>query len=59
MRTGNGDHVSSGDVLAEVDSSSVYEAMEELLTELEKMVRCPPWLCDFTVGYRWELHFCF
>ena len=30
VKVESGDHVSSGDVLAEVDSSSVYEAMEEV-----------------------------
>lgn len=31
----SGDHVSSGDVLAEVDSSSVYEAMEEVQEKIK------------------------
>lgn len=35
VKVESGDHVSSGDVLAEVDSSSVYEAMEEVQEKIE------------------------
>lgn len=35
VKVESGDHVSSGDVLAEVDSSSVYEAMEEVQEKIK------------------------
>lgn len=35
VKVESGDHVSSGDVLAEVDSSSVYEAMEEVQKKIK------------------------
>ena len=37
VKVESGDHVSSGDVLAEVDSSSVYEAMEEVQEKIEAL----------------------
>lgn len=37
VKVESGDHVSSGDVLAEVDSSSVYEAVEEVQEKIEAL----------------------
>lgn len=37
VKVESGDHVSNGDVLAEVDSSSVYEAMEEVQEKIEAL----------------------
>lgn len=37
VKVESGDHVSSGDVLAEVDSSSVYETMEEVQEKIEAL----------------------
>lgn len=37
VKVESGDHVSSGDVLAEVDSSFVYEAMEEVQEKIEAL----------------------
>lgn len=37
VKVESGDHVSSGDVLAEVDTSSVYEAMEEVQEKIKAL----------------------
>ena len=37
VKVESGDHVSSGDVLAEVDASSVYEAMEEVQEKIKAL----------------------